>query len=186
MTGGKNKEQPKGKHGGTRAGAGRPPKFGFLFKLKVGGRCEALSREAKEVAWRKRLSVLTTEASDIRSYWEKSKKIAPHERAEWLQSDRSEWHFEDIAIERAAILAELYPLDPNDDNGDVYPPIGGGLLVTVDAKPLWGTRKSILAQVADEFSLSIKQVEKMWGTYREFEKETDQFSAPSEQKFPKT
>lgn len=148
--------------GGARAGAGRPRKFDFWYMTKVGQACEALWREASNKVVQLRLSQLK-HAARINDRHERSRKEQIDERATWTRSVA----FHDMVDDTEADLHDRAGTKPNPDGTFDRP---APRLSSVSNKPLKGTRKRVIAEVAANTSLNEKQVDNLWQAYRRYER----------------
>jgi hypothetical protein len=165
------KAKPKSGHGGKRLGAGRPKKFEVFFMIKVGADCEKMLAEARAEVAQTDLLDLTTNASDIKLYWDAAERIPIAERSSFLESELGEAYLSHVAIERAALLNDfLAGTQSRDGNTEEYGPIGGAV-VSLRNKVPKGTRTQILKRAATKYDLTENQVDNLWQAYRRFLKD---------------
>lgn len=150
-------------HGGARRGAGRPRKWCFEDVLTIGQACEVKWREAAKAAFESERERLFSEVSDIQSLWDAAQCVPVRERRRWLTSEKFEQH-------RADVETELHALHGTRD--DLGAPRRG---VHIAARPPRGTRKRIIGEVAEQFSLRESAVDSLWQEYRRFERELGEY-----------
>lgn len=145
-------------HGGKRPGAGRKQKWSPDFKLHIGMLCQSRFREAQKRAEKLEIKKLTSQDSDLVDHWKIANNVPVPKRQAWRESEQGRYHFADIETE-LAILNEKRTTGSETNR-----------LFQVKARPRRGTRKSILNQVAIEYSLTSNQVKYMWDEYMIFER----------------
>ncbi|RVU06264.1 hypothetical protein EOE18_05365 [Novosphingobium umbonatum] len=146
-------------HGGARRGAGRPRKWRFDDVLKVGQACEVAWRDAVANAFEaEKVRFFRTE-SDIQSLWDAAQRVPVSQRLQWYDDDEGETH-------RADIETELHALNETPDNPDPPPRI-----TRIMTRPPRGTRRRIIAEIAERFGLPESVVDNLWQAYRRFERE---------------
>lgn len=141
-------------HGGARRGAGRPRKWQFEQILEIGGRCEDQWREAVKAAREAELKKLFVEKSDLQSVWDSAQTVPLGERQQWSKSEPAELLQGDVEEELRDLTGAL--------GGDGSPPRTIFLMV----KPPRGTRRRIIAQMANSLALSESQVDNLWQQFR--------------------
>ena len=146
------------KHGGKRKGAGRKPKWDPLFKLRVGQDCENLFRQEEELAKKKAIDEHFSTETDIKNVWDKVHKIPIPRRSNWLKSEAGDQHISDIEEELETLRATTANISP------------ASRLLKIPTKPPRGSRLRIISEIAEEYSLSAKQVDNLWQEYRRFER----------------
>lgn len=152
-----SKAPEKNSHGGKRSGAGRPPKWDFLFVVEIGQACEKLNRKAIEGSLEQQKNDLFRDQTELDWHWSKIKKVLPRERRQFLTSEAFEVHSQDVNEELKTLASKK--------GGEV------NRVIQLKAKAPRGTRTKILQQVAKTFGLTTKQVDNMWQAYRRFEAE---------------
>lgn len=147
------------KRGGSRKGAGRPPKWTAEDVIRVGSACEDLMRLAQKNAVAARLSARPDIASISARHLEVN-YIPVEQRAHWIESEAYEDHCGDIEafLHRQAKT----PFDDNEGNFSGPAP----RTVSVPKKPPRGTRKNIIIEVAASSHLSPVQVANLWQEFR--------------------
>ena len=151
-------------HGGTRAGAGRPEKYGLELKIEIGHACEKRWREASQATGEARLNSMK-HADDIRARREEVSHIPVHERKAWLETEAYQDHRDDIA----AMLHKRAntPFDNESAEFERDAPREA----SASTKPPRGTRKRIIEAVATESGLSKNSVDNLWQAFRRFKQE---------------
>lgn len=147
------------KHGGVRSGAGRPLKWDFEHILTVGLACEVKWRTAVKAAIGAKSDRHFSVESDIQSLWDVAQRVPVSNRRQWYDGEEGEIH-------RADIKTELHSLNGTPDE-DGPPP----RVISILAKPPRGTRKLIIAEIAEQFGLRESTVDNLWQAYRRFERE---------------
>jgi hypothetical protein len=158
-------------HGGKRLGAGRPKKFEVFFMIKVGADCERMLAEARAAVAQADLLDLTTNASDIKLYWDAAVRIPIDESSTFLKTDLGQTYLSDLAIERAAVLNDILAGTPSKDgNSEEFGPVGGAVVSLKNNVPK-GTRTLILKRAATKYNLTENQADNLWQAYRRFLKD---------------
>lgn len=156
------------KHGGARPGSGRPLKWHFDHVLTIGQACEVEWRKAVAAAFEAEQVRLFRTESDIQSLWDAAQRVSVGQRRQWYEGDEGETH-------RADIETELHALNGTPDNPDPPPRI-----TRIKARPPRGTRRRIIAEIAEQFGLSESAVDNLWQAYRRFERELSEPQDPAE------
>ena len=112
----------------------------------------------KKRAEKLEIKKLTSQDSDLVDHWKIANNVPVPKRQAWRESEQGRYHFADIETE-LAILNEKRSTGSETNR-----------LFQVKARPRRGTRKSILNQVAIEYSLTSNQVKYMWDEYMIFER----------------
>ena len=139
--------------------------------MTVGADCEKMLAEARAEVAQADLLDLTTNASEIKIYWNRAKRIPIAERSKFLESELGEAYRSHVAIERAALLNDfLAGTRSRDGNSEEYGPVGGAV-VSLKNKAPKGTRTLILKRAATKYDLTENQVDNLWQAYRRFLKD---------------
>ena len=126
--------------------------------LKIGQECEILFRaEEKKTLDRAKDHAFNAD-SELKHLWRTPARIPVSKRKEFLKSDLYSHHQENIE-------AELKFLD-----GNIFSDNSPPRIVRIRCKPPRGTRKKIIAQIANEHGLKLNQVDNLWQAYRRFER----------------
>ena len=131
------------KRGGRRPGAGRKRKWDFWFRIQIGQDCENL----------------LTEQSGLSKEFPRAQNVEVELRSKWLeQEDGGDQYFWDVTgeIEQLNIIYK----NPNLENR----------VFSLPVRPIRGTRKAIIEQIAIKYTLTENQVDNLWQAYRRFEK----------------
>ena len=147
------------KPGGERPGAGRKPKWDFWFKFKIGQECEILFRDAAKRRLADEEQKLLSERSNLSQELNRAQAVDVGNRSEWLQEeDGGDQYLYDIE-------GEIEQLNKSCKNENLE-----NRLFFLPARPMRGTRKAIIKQIAAKYSLTKNQVDNLWQAYRRFEK----------------
>lgn len=158
--------RPNG-HGGVRKGAGRPRQYDFWEMVRIGQDCESLWIAASNAAIDVALAALK-HAAEIQALQNFARATPAHERRAWLEGDGYEDHqgdMESLLHDRAGT--------PLNEKTEEYEGTATRV-ISVSAKPIRGTRKLIIQQVATQTGLSETAVDNLWQAYRRFEKDTQE------------
>lgn len=159
-------------HGGARKGAGRPRQYDFWETVTIGQACEKYWREASQTAFDARLASLRN-AAEIQRLRDTANAIPVSRRKAWLNSYESEdqsGQIADYLHERAGHhLSGGFETEGETYGGDYAG--DAPRVMQISTKPLRGTRKRIIGEVATESGLSEKAVDNLWQAYRRFERE---------------
>lgn len=162
--------------GGRRPGAGRKPgrTLGLMERLRIGGRCEKLWRDACEES---ATAELATKTGEAQRQWGKAQSVPVGERRAWLEGRVSvswkgqELTYEDYREDVRSALQQDQGIDLESDDEPTR-------VITVTPKRPKGLRKEIIWRVASEeterraIEISERKVESYWKEFRRFEKET--------------
>jgi hypothetical protein len=126
-----------------------------MTKLKIGGRCETLWREA----YRRKEDAAIAEATfNVRDDWDAAQAVPVRDRGRWLKQD--------YAQHRRDVEESL-----KEDQGTSHPK----RFVTIRVNRPKGQRATIIKQAAEEFAeefgVSERMVRACWQEFRRFEKE---------------
>lgn len=143
-------------HGGNRKGAGRPLKWDFEYKLSIGQTCEHEWRKEIDKAINSKLSIRYNKNSELEYVWGQLNSVPVHRRKEFTSDSSFQEYLEWFEAE----MKDVRVNEPEQ-------PYHGVRLVQ---KPVRGTRKRIIAAVAEQMGLPIKTVDNMWQEYRRLEK----------------
>ena len=165
-------------HGGKRKGAGRPRKWSFDDVLRVGQACEVQWRKAQAVAYDAARDELFRERTELSTVWKQAKQVPAQDRGVWRTSEAGQQHSADVDTELES-LQTYHVGKPSaaiaSDEGERDAVIGAAevptRLVEIPNKPRRGTRRKIIADVAERTGLSPSQVDNLWQAYRRFEAE---------------
>ena len=147
------------KRGGRRPGAGRKRKWDFWFRLQIGQDCENLYRKAIEKKFAEEQLTLLTKQSRLSKEFPRAQNVEVELRSAWLeQEDGGDQYLWDVAgeIEQLNVIYK----NPNLENR----------VFSLPVRPIRGTRKAIIEQIAIKYTLTENQVDNLWQAYRRFEK----------------
>ena len=96
--------------------------------------------------------------SELKHLWRTPARIPVSKRRGFLKSDLYSHHQENIEAELKFLAGNIF--------SDNSPPH----IIRIRCKPPRGTRKKIIAQIADEHGLKLNQVDNLWQAYRRFER----------------
>jgi hypothetical protein len=153
----------KSKHGGRRLGSGRKQKWSFNEVLKIGHACEKRWQAAQAIAFKKRMSELSSEKSDLKYLWNHAASIPVPDRRAWRESEDGNTHSSDVKNELIALSAQVGDAE---QKSDVASP---NAVISISTKPPPGSRKRIIEEVSVEFEITAKQTDNIWQQYRRFE-----------------
>ena len=147
------------KRGGRRPGAGRKRKWDFWFRLQIGQDCENLYRKAIEKKFAEEQLTLLTKQSRLSKEFPRAQNVEVELRSAWLeQEDGGDQYLWDVAgeIEQLNVIYK----NPNLENR----------VFSLPVRPIRGTRKAIIEQIAIKYTLTKNQVDNLWQAYRRFKK----------------
>ena len=147
------------KRGGKRPGAGRKRKWDFWFRIQIGQDCENLYRKAIETKFAEEQRTLLTKQSRLSKEFPRAQNVEVELRSAWLeQEDGGDQYLWDVAgeIEQLNVIYK----NPNLENR----------VFSLPVRPIRGTRKAIIEQIAIKYTLTENQVDNLWQAYRRFEK----------------
>jgi hypothetical protein len=138
-------------HGGSRPGAGRPRKWGIDDVVRIGLACEERTSAALAATNKAALTERQLYDSELQWLWAEAQRIPISKRARWLKT-YGDVHIGDVQLELDMLrkLSDATPLP----NGSTKPP--------------HGTRRRVLAEVAQLNSMSEKTVDNLWQQYVRF------------------
>lgn len=142
--------------GGRRPGAGRKRKLTALQRWRVGARCQELWREEIRTSQDKAIAKATER---VRREWERARSVPVSERADWLESEEGQEYLEDVEF----ALREDQQIPPEDSRA------ANRLLRLISKRPK-GPGPKIVTQVASEFGLAERMVERCWDEFRKLDK----------------
>ena len=145
--------------GGFRPNAGRHRKWSFEVIIEIGQECEILFRDAAKRRLADEKQKLLSERSNLSQELDRAQAIDVGKRSEWLQEeDGGDQYLYDIE-------GEIEQLNKSCKNENLE-----NRLFFLPARPMRGTRKAIIEQIAAKYSLTENQVDNLWQAYRRFEK----------------
>lgn len=166
--------RPRGKHGGARRGAGRPPKLTDEQRLWIGADCEGAFRAATQVRMKRATEDLFEFRSEFKEVIRQVNQTPLAGRRAFLRGDDFKWHESEVRMELAQILENLpvgWDIGESDDPND---PMGRWLRLR-SIKPQ-GVRDGIIAAVAADWSKRVgfkipeSTVSKCWDWVRSIRK----------------
>jgi len=152
------------KRGGKRPGAGRKPKLTELQRLRVGGHCERLWREAAE---KKLQSAIAERSAAVQETYERARWVPLKDRGHWISSDAGEEYLDDVDF----ALREEQQITADNST----PP---SRLLTVHVARPKGVHDEIVAKVAQHYRISERLTQTCWDEFRRIEKRLREDDTP--------